>query len=1025
MEWLFVIGLAGFIGFGCLFSWIRLFRSNHELSSLQKKIRELENKVNKLENASQPEGQKTRYERAKVSVNQSSYSKNSETTTVVEDTSLSSTHVVKKAHAGSDISFSESSSPATIMTKTHTAHSMPEAKLNSTTHSQAKRKPKEMTPNKTISETNSQVKHPKESDPNISLQSEKNIGTRYMVWGGAIALILAVFYLVKYSIEKGFFTPGMRIIAGFILGLSMLVSAAWISKKATFNNKDRFVQALAGAGIASIYGTLYASVALYHFINPTLALILAIGLSYCSIVLAQRLGQAMAYMALGGALFAPLFCGWNDFNNKIITIYFILLLWASMDFMRRLLSQMDSKQLKLSHLLMPGLIFILIIIRFLLIIDQTQFNDLDYRFHQFLSLSVFALAFYYLRYLTSFFESHIQRFALSALCLGAFFILSLFSVSKLTNFDFFFQLIIALVAYILAWFSFSKFTYLPILAQIFLYINLDSLHKKLSSENWPSLAVFSYFLLCLSLPYIFFLLRNNRKFEALEHHLFYFERFRPICHIALMFISFILLKHFIPMYQIGNIPDLLLALLVLIPASFEIRAHRKLEFHNAMTYSNTVNTVKSLLPLMYIGLIIIIDIAAFADFTAKQTALFFTFQVFVLILAYIRFFDKWRTPKDQVDILEKQIFLASALASSFIFCLFLLPQIIFLCDHMLYSVLGLRLNLSKSFSISLKPWKYLILPALFFLSSLQILKQEKAFKTVIRDTLKPLSILTRNCFQYLAIILISAAGYLIIQSLIKESTSALAVQDILYKRVSFLSRSLITHFYFILALALLWYTKYKSTTQQDHQAFYHMGISLFCFALLRVLYFDFFLFNPAWANQEIHGITILNSLILPFLIPQAYFYIIHKACEKRWHSKAWQSRALSLLRIGFAFTWLTLNVRYIFSTSVRSHSSMNFQMNFKNISDLEFYSYSLLWILFGAALFFYGLYRNKLFVRQSALAILLLSVLKVFLIDSSKLDGLYRVASFFGLGVSLLFLSYLYTKFIQSAQKDNLTKSDL
>jgi uncharacterized membrane protein len=43
---------------------------------------------------------------------------------------------------------------------------------------------------------------------------------------------------------------------------------------------------------------------------------------------------------------------------------------------------------------------------------------------------------------------------------------------------------------------------------------------------------------------------------------------------------------------------------------------------------------------------------------------------------------------------------------------------------------------------------------------------------------------------------------------------------------------------------------------------------------------------------------------------------------------------------------------------------------------------------------------------------MLIAVGKVFLIDASSLEGLYRVVSFFGLGVTLIALSWFYTRYV-------------
>ena len=51
-------------------------------------------------------------------------------------------------------------------------------------------------------------------------------------------------------------------------------------------------------------------------------------------------------------------------------------------------------------------------------------------------------------------------------------------------------------------------------------------------------------------------------------------------------------------------------------------------------------------------------------------------------------------------------------------------------------------------------------------------------------------------------------------------------------------------------------------------------------------------------------------------------------------------------------------------------------------------------------------------LRYGSLAVLLIAVGKVFLIDTSSLENLYRVMSFFGLGVTLIGLGYLYQRLV-------------
>jgi uncharacterized membrane protein len=57
-------------------------------------------------------------------------------------------------------------------------------------------------------------------------------------------------------------------------------------------------------------------------------------------------------------------------------------------------------------------------------------------------------------------------------------------------------------------------------------------------------------------------------------------------------------------------------------------------------------------------------------------------------------------------------------------------------------------------------------------------------------------------------------------------------------------------------------------------------------------------------------------------------------------------------------------------------------------------------------------------MRYASLAILLLTVTKVFLLDAGNLTGLLRVFSFLGLGLSLLGISYFYGRFVFGGSGD-------
>jgi uncharacterized membrane protein len=72
------------------------------------------------------------------------------------------------------------------------------------------------------------------------------------------------------------------------------------------------------------------------------------------------------------------------------------------------------------------------------------------------------------------------------------------------------------------------------------------------------------------------------------------------------------------------------------------------------------------------------------------------------------------------------------------------------------------------------------------------------------------------------------------------------------------------------------------------------------------------------------------------------------------------------------------------------------------------FTYSALWMAYGAMLMMIGFWRNSAFVRWQALALIALTIVKVFVYDTSQLDHIYRIVSFIALGVLLLVISFAY-----------------
>ncbi len=316
-----------------------------------------------------------------------------------------------------------------------------------------------------------------------------------------------------------------------------------------------------------------------------------------------------------------------------------------------------------------------------------------------------------------------------------------------------------------------------------------------------------------------------------------------------------------------------------------------------------------------------------------------------------------------------------------IFAGLLVPQILLLVQLTAFSLLELKLPLQATVPLVEQPLIRLGLPALFFIGAATFLRQ-KADDWLVRG------------LEIAAIALGAVMGYYLTRHFMNVDA------NVLYVKAGFLERGIITNVLFLYGLFCFW-----AGRRFLRVAVSWSGAVLCAVALFRIGYFDLFLYNPIWSHQEIVGWPVLNALVLPFGLPILWCLLTAREMAflgKNETAEYW-ARFLKPVALLLAFTWITLMIRQGFQGS--------FLDSFV-AGDAEVYSYSVAWILFGIGLLVAGIITRDQSLRYASLAVTLLAVGKVFLYDTAELEGLYRIFSFFGLGFSLLGLSYVYTRFV-------------
>jgi len=149
---------------------------------------------------------------------------------------------------------------------------------------------------------------------------EQRLGARGFVWLGGGCIALAGVFLVKYSIDEGMLGPGMRVALGILLGVALLVAGDFMRRKS-----GTIGQALTAAGVADLYASLFAAVAIYQLIPPPLAFVILAALTFVAIGLSLRHGPFVGLVGLAGGFLTPAIVSTGEPHPAILLGYLYLL----------------------------------------------------------------------------------------------------------------------------------------------------------------------------------------------------------------------------------------------------------------------------------------------------------------------------------------------------------------------------------------------------------------------------------------------------------------------------------------------------------------------------------------------------------------------------------------------------------------------------------------------------------------------------------------------------------------------------
>jgi uncharacterized membrane protein len=213
------------------------------------------------------------------------------------------------------------------------------------------------------------------------------------------------------------------------------------------------------------------------------------------------------------------------------------------------------------------------------------------------------------------------------------------------------------------------------------------------------------------------------------------------------------------------------------------------------------------------------------------------------------------------------------------------------------------------------------------------------------------------------------------------------------------------------ALLVLW-------KRLDHPGLKYFAVALYAAVFVRLC------FNP-WVLEYAPrgGMRIFNWLTYTYLVPVAAMILGARVLApiEAERARSWEALSIGAARVAgliimgavaIGFAWTNLTVLDWFAEGDR----LRVDLSRLPARDLAL---SLSWVAYAGGMLVLGVARRAAALRWVGLLLLVVTIVKVFLYDLGHLDDLYRVASFIGLGVSLILVSVLYQRFVSGRGEED------
>jgi len=179
----------------------------------------------------------------------------------------------------------------------------------------------------------------------------------------------------------------------------------------------------------------------------------------------------------------------------------------------------------------------------------------------------------------------------------------------------------------------------------------------------------------------------------------------------------------------------------------------------------------------------------------------------------------------------------------------------------------------------------------------------------------------------------------------------------------------------------------------------YMAVAALVLGIFRLIAF------PMYADRLVFNARFATYLIAVAVLGGIVYFGGRSASEGE---KVFVRIAAVVLNL-LALTALTLEASDYFSRQqARTYDVAGYSSDYEKFWLMREFSYSAIWLIYGAGLMAVGFWKKSAFVRWQGLALIALTICKVFIYDSRNLNTGYRILSFIALGAVLLAISFVY-----------------